>query len=364
MVKELDFLQIYHLKDMFLSSEFFISCSVLQLTFYVICVSYTRRNGFVVLSNQIYHIGFLILFLTLLLILNEELLFQTFLSINDYLSFVSKLVICLSSLSFIFIIKTSFKDELMKHNFEYIVLILLGVLGSLLLCSSNDLLTAYLAMELQSVSFYLMASFKKNSNYSIESGLKYFIVGSFASALFLFGSSLIYGCIGSLNFVDFKLILSLLFVELNENLTCTWCDTFLRFKLFLFCHSPISYFPFNSSSFEYVAFFKKSRNIEFYMAWYIFLFENIVNKESIFNFPDWFLVENNIDGFYNNNNITDNLCLMLFNFSEYSFKMYPYSAYNFFAILPYFKPFNYHDLYYIADISDIFNVSSLIDTGI
>ena len=153
-------------------------------------------------------------------------------------------------------------------------------------------------------------------------------------------------------------------MELNENLTCTWCDTFLRFKLFLFCHSPISYFPFNSSSFEYVAFFKKSRNIEFYMAWYIFLFENIVNKESIFNFPDWFLVENNIDGFYNNNNITDNLCLMLFNFSEYSFKMYPYSAYNFFAILPYFKPFNYHDLYYIADISDIFNVSSLIDTGI
>ena len=363
MVKELDFLQIYHLKDMFLSSEFFISCSVLQLTFYVICVSYTRRNGFVVLSNQIYHIGFLILFLTLLLILNEELLFQTFLSINDYLSFVSKLVICLSSLFFIFIIKTSFKDELMKHNFEYIVLILLGVLGSLLLCSSNDLLTAYLAMELQSVSFYLMASFKKNSNYSIESGLKYFIVGSFASALFLFGSSLIYGCIGSLNFSDFKLILSLLFVELNEELiSCTWCETLRIFHFFLLSHSPLDCSPFNSSSsFEYASFFENDRNVELYMSWYIFLFENIINKESIFNFPDWFLIENNINNVFYNNNIIDNLCLMLFNFSEYSLKMYPSFECNFFAILPYFKKFSFHDLYYVANISEVFNTTPLID---
>ena len=87
------------------------------------------------------------------------------------------------------------------------------MLGSLILCSSNDLLTAYLAMELQSVAFYLMAAFKKNSNYSIESGLKYFIVGSFASSLFLFGSSFIYGCVGSLNFNDFKLFFPLLSIS-------------------------------------------------------------------------------------------------------------------------------------------------------
>ena len=90
MVEELNFLQIYHLKDMFLSAELFISCSVLQLTFYVISLSYTRRSGFVVLSQQIYHIGFLILLLSSILIYNEEVLFQTFLSVNDYLSFVSK----------------------------------------------------------------------------------------------------------------------------------------------------------------------------------------------------------------------------------------------------------------------------------
>ena len=59
-------------------------------------------------------------------------------------------------------------------------------------------------MELQSLSFYLLAAFKKNSSYSVESGLKYFILGSFSSGLFLFGSSLIYGALGTVNFTDFK----------------------------------------------------------------------------------------------------------------------------------------------------------------
>jgi len=90
------------------------------------------------------------------------------------------------------------------NNFEYIILILLSLLGILLLCCSNDLMTAYLAIELQSLSFYIMASFKRTSTFSVESGLKYFIIGSFASSLFLFGSSLIYGLTGSLNFEDFK----------------------------------------------------------------------------------------------------------------------------------------------------------------
>ena len=89
------------------------------------------------------------------------------------------------------------------------MLVLISILGLLLLCSSNDLITAYLAIELQSVAFYIMAAFKKNSTYSIESGLKYFIIGSLSSAFFLFGSALIYGCLGSLNFDDLRTFISL-----------------------------------------------------------------------------------------------------------------------------------------------------------
>ena len=72
----------------------------------------------------------------------------------------------------------------------------------MLLCSANDLITAYLAIELHSIAFYIMSAFKRKSSYSIESGLKYFIIGALSSALFLFGSSIIYGCMGSLSFDD------------------------------------------------------------------------------------------------------------------------------------------------------------------
>jgi len=81
---------------------------------------------------------------------------------------------------------------------------LFSILGLFLLCVSNDLITAYLAIELQSLSFYVLAAFKKNSTFSVEAGLKYFILGAFSSGLFLFGSSLIYGITGTVNLEDFK----------------------------------------------------------------------------------------------------------------------------------------------------------------
>lgn len=212
---ELDLFQMYHLKEMSLSAELFLSCSILQLTFYAVGTAYQRKHGFVILSQQIYHLGMLIVGLAALLIINEDLLTINSLSsnnfiINDYLGFVTKLVICLTSVLFFLIIKISYQDELIQNNFEYVVLVTISVLGLLLLCSSNDLITAYLAIELQSVAFYIMSAFKKNSSYSVESGLKYFIIGSLSSAFFLFGSSLIYGCVGSLNFDDFKMFFPLL----------------------------------------------------------------------------------------------------------------------------------------------------------
>jgi NADH-quinone oxidoreductase subunit N len=71
------------------------------------------------------------------------------------------------------------------------------------MCSSNDLLITYLAIELSSLAFYILASFRKTSSYSIESGIKYFITGAISSAFFLLGSSFIYGVTGSINFLDF-----------------------------------------------------------------------------------------------------------------------------------------------------------------
>jgi len=83
-----------------------------------------------------------------------------------------------------------------------------ALLGLMLLVSAYDLISLYLAIELQSLSFYVLASFKKNSAFSTEAGLKYFILGAFSSGLILFGSSLIYGFSGTTNFEDLARLLS------------------------------------------------------------------------------------------------------------------------------------------------------------
>jgi NADH-quinone oxidoreductase subunit N len=222
----LELFEMYNLKEMPLSTEIFLSCSILQLTFYAIATTQQRKHGFVILSQQMYHIGVLIVGLCSLLLINEDLVSLNFLSsnnfiINDYLGFSAKLVVCLTSVVFLMLITTSYEDKTVQNNFEYTVLILISVFGLLLLCSSNDLITAYLSIELQSIAFYIMAAFKKSSTYSIESGLKYFVIGSLSSAFFLFGSAIIYGCVGSLNFDDIRMFLSLSLTSFSDNLSCS-----------------------------------------------------------------------------------------------------------------------------------------------
>jgi len=211
----LELFQIYHLKQMSLSAELFLSCSILQFTFYAISTAYQRKAGFVILNSQVYYIGTLLLLLSAILLLNEDLLIVNSLTsnnfiVNDFFSFASKFTICLTAILFLIIVNVSFRDEPIQNNFEYVVLIIISILGLLLLCSANDLITAYLAIELHSIAFYIMAAFKRKSSYSIESGLKYFIIGALSSALFLFGSSIIYGCTGSLSFDDLQMFLSLI----------------------------------------------------------------------------------------------------------------------------------------------------------
>ena len=106
---KLELFQMYHLKEMSLSAELFLSCSILQFTFYAISTAYQRKTGFVILNQQVYYIGALLMILTLLLLLNEDLLVTNSLIsnnfiINDYLSFAAKLVICLTSLLFFIVI--------------------------------------------------------------------------------------------------------------------------------------------------------------------------------------------------------------------------------------------------------------------
>ncbi len=82
---------------------------------------------------------------------------------------------------------------------EYYTLVMASVLGMLLLSSATDLLMLFLALELMSIPVYALAGFQRDSLTSNESGLKYFIIGSFASAVMLYGIALLYGATGALS---------------------------------------------------------------------------------------------------------------------------------------------------------------------
>jgi NADH-quinone oxidoreductase subunit N len=83
---------------------------------------------------------------------------------------------------------------------EFPVLVMLAVLGMMLMVSARSFLGLYVALELQSLSLYVLAAFLRNDTKSSEAGLKYFVLGALASGLLLYGISLIYGVSGSLSF--------------------------------------------------------------------------------------------------------------------------------------------------------------------
>lgn len=198
--------EILLFKNINILPELFLGISLVYFVLYGTFLSMSKN--FPLIINSSVFLGILILLMTSFLLVNDSLdvLESTILSNtinNDFLSLTSKLIISIAS-SFCLLMMYTHINHQKINQFEYILLFLFSILGLFLLCSSNDLLTAYLAIELQSLSFYVLASFKKNSTFSVDAGIKYFILGAFASSLFLFGSSLIYGVTGTINFSDFK----------------------------------------------------------------------------------------------------------------------------------------------------------------
>ncbi len=93
-------------------------------------------------------------------------------------------------------------EQAKAWRFEYPVLVALATLGMMLMISANDLMSLYVGLELQSLALYVIASFQRDSVRSTEAGIKYFVLGSVASGMLLFGASLIYGFCGGTAFVQ------------------------------------------------------------------------------------------------------------------------------------------------------------------
>ena len=83
------------------------------------------------------------------------------------------------------------------HAGEYFALVLFGAVGMMLMTSSVELLMVFVGLEISSISTYIMAGFRKGKATAAESSLKYFLLGSFATAFFLYGIALAFGATGS-----------------------------------------------------------------------------------------------------------------------------------------------------------------------
>ncbi len=87
-----------------------------------------------------------------------------------------------------------------ERRFEFPVLIVLAVLGMFVMVSARDLISLYVGVELQSLSAYVLAAWRRDDAFSSEAGLKYFVLSAISSGLLLFGSSFVYGFTGSIRF--------------------------------------------------------------------------------------------------------------------------------------------------------------------
>ncbi|NCX06055.1 MAG: NADH-quinone oxidoreductase subunit N, partial [Actinobacteria bacterium] len=114
----------------------------------------------------------------------------------DRFSVLASITICLAVI-FGALMVSAYLARMNADGPELYALLLTAAIGALVMVSANDLIVLFLGLETLSLSLYLLAASNRNREESQESGLKYFILGGFSSAFFLYGVALIFGSTGS-----------------------------------------------------------------------------------------------------------------------------------------------------------------------
>jgi NADH-quinone oxidoreductase subunit N len=130
----------------------------------------------------------------------ERILFGGAYVVDDY-ALVLKALFLLSAYVVI-LLSTNYIAEGDYYEGEYYQLILASVLGMMVMASARDLISIFVALELVSIPAYMLAGWRKRDAKSNEAGLKYYLMGVFASAILLYGMSLIFGITGSTLLVE------------------------------------------------------------------------------------------------------------------------------------------------------------------
>ncbi len=106
-------------------------------------------------------------------------------------------IVCLIGLLLAVLLSGTYLDREGIYQGEYFSLMVFSVVGMMIMASAGDLIVVYLGLELMALSIYCLVGIQKRESRANEAALKYFLMGSFSSAMLLFGMSLIYGLTGT-----------------------------------------------------------------------------------------------------------------------------------------------------------------------
>lgn len=119
-------------------------------------------------------------------------------------SFLIFTVLCVLGLALL--ISRGFLKRQGSGRGEYYSLLFFSTLGMMLLISANNLMIAFLGLEIMSIPLYILSGFLKRDLKSKEAALKYFILGAFSTGLFVMGIAFVYGATGSLNLIEISTV--------------------------------------------------------------------------------------------------------------------------------------------------------------
>jgi NADH-quinone oxidoreductase subunit N len=119
--------------------------------------------------------------------------------VDDYDVFLSFIFLLIAAITILTTVDY-LRRENMNHP-EFYALLLFATAGMLMMAGSNELVMVFIGLEILSIATYVMAGFRRTDLKSNESALKYFVLGSFSSAFFLYGVALIFGATGSTNLI-------------------------------------------------------------------------------------------------------------------------------------------------------------------
>ena len=127
--------------------------------------------------------------------------------LDDFTLFFQWLFLVITAIAAL--ISMRFNERESINRGEYYALLLFACSGMLLMAGSGDLILTFLGIEILSIATYVLAGFKRDDVRSNESSLKYFLLGSFATAFLLYGIALIYGGAGSTNYHSIRAVTQL-----------------------------------------------------------------------------------------------------------------------------------------------------------